>query len=325
MSSWWVSVNGYPLTEIAAHGSPQWETVADGGCGEMSVDLYTPRGYEHPALKRQAIVKVYLGLLPVYTGFLVDFSAEGQLVARGLSARQYYAFDSLGNVTRDVGAAIVQAQNRGWQITNPELVAGVSAGDTSQPITVASLLDEWAQETGSRWGVDGRARLYVRPDPPAPMWHIAANVVTLGTTSEGGATRLVGRYLEGGIYKTVARGVFGGDEEPVDLTGRGEITTAQATAILDTALAATATRPGWLGGTTISRSQITNGSGRPAPLGQVLAGQKVRIHGAASVTAGSLWIDETIGKTRYVAGENSIYLEPVNAAPRTLTDVIAAA
>lgn len=314
-----------PATEIAAHGAPSWETLADGGCGEMSADFYTTRGFEHPALRRQALVRVFLGLMPVYTGFLVDFSAEGQLVARGLADRKFYALDGSGNPTRDIAVAVAQAQARGWQVTNPDGVAGVPAGDLSQPATVGSLLADWAQETGSRWGVDGRGCLYLRPDATSAQWHIAPSLVALGTTSEGVASRLFGRYLEGGIYKMVARGTPGGDEELVDLTDRGEITTAQATAILDTALTATATRPGWLGGTEVSSDQLTNGSGQSAPLCDVRAGQRVRDHGAASVTTGAMWIDETIGKTRYTAGEDVIYLEPVNTAPRNLVDVIAAA
>jgi hypothetical protein len=324
-------VGGYPATEIAAHTPPSWETLADGGTGEISWSFaLTPRS-QHPALRPGSLVVVKVGGMPVARGALVDPDRTSwDCVARGVQNDRYLALDAAGNVTRDLGVAIDQAIARGWRVANP---AGHGTGytvpgDSTEPQTIGSLLTEAA--VGQRWGVDPLGNIYVTSDPTTPWWHATPDSAVFGTTDEATTTHLAGRYFDGTNYLTATWPSLGTvvqhrAEEPVDLTDRGTLTLGQAEAILAGALAK-AGEIGFTNGVTLNREQITTLGGSTAFLPNIRAGVMMRAHGLISARASvqTPVLDFVIGKTRYTAGEDSIYVEPVNTAPRTLRDVLAA-
>lgn len=325
-------VGGYPATEIAPHTPPSWETLADGGTGEISWSFaLTPRS-QHPALRPGSLVQVKVGGMSVARGALVDPDrTEWACVARGVQNDRYLALDASGNVTRNLGTAITQAIARGWRVANPQNHgAGYTVpGDSTEPQTMSALLTEAAGS--ARWGIDPIGNLYVRSDPTTPWWQAAPDSAIFGTTDEETTTHLVGLYFDGTNNQKTIRPALSSvvqhrAEEPVDLTERGTLTLSQANAILDAALAQN-NKIGFTNGVTLTSAQITTVGGSSAFLPSIRAGVMMRAHGLISARASvqTPVLDFVIGKTRYTAGDDVIYVEPVNTAPRTFADVIAAA
>lgn len=324
----WLRIDGFPATEIAAHTAPTWATLADGGCGEASFALALSPRAQHPALTARSLVEILVGQVPVYVGELTEPDrTTWECHATGLSTglRRILALDGLGATTRDVGAALNRAMAVGWPGVNPAPITGVAAGDADgNPVTVGTLLDDYASQTGQRWGVDEFRRVYMSPEAVTPTWLAAPDATAFGTTNEDAPTMLAGRYDTGAGFATAFAGVPG-LEESVDLTDRGILTEVAAEAILSGLLVRRGDAQ-WTNGATLHREQLTTTGGTPAFLPCVRARQVMRAHGLGyNITSQAPWLDVTIGKTTYTAGEDTIYVEPVNTAPRNLTDVIAAA
>lgn len=323
--SFWLRIGGVPATEIAAHTPPEYETLADGGCGAASWTFAASARMQHHALKARALVQVMCGPIAVYSGLLTEPDrTTGECHSFGLSSDLYKIVALDGGSTRDLTPAINRAISLGWPGTNPDPVSGVASGDaTGNPVKVGNLLDDRAAELGQRWGTDGRGRLYMRPDPVTPSWLSSPGSAAFGVTDEGAPTSLVGRYDTGAGYANTGNVGVPGLEDVVDLTDRGTLTLAEAEAILAGMLVRQGDRS-WTNGVTLHREQLTTFGGVPAGLGSVRAGQLLRAHGFGYLGGGALWRDVVIGKTRYTAGSDVIYLEPTNTAPRTMRDVIAA-
>lgn len=334
-TAYWVRLAGLlPLSEIAAHSAPTWETLADGGIGEVSFELALSPKVQHHFLRTNVKVEVMLGATPVATAMMTEPDRTTWAIkAQGYSAQaqRVFACDMDGNVTRDLGVAIATAQSVGWwTVTNPFGVGGVATGDSTGPQTIAALADEVAAQQGKRWGVDARGQVFMRSDPTASTCVITPEAAAFGVTDEGRATMLIARYQTGtGTYAT--RIYPGGPvpvptiQETVDLTDRGALTGDQVDAILAGHMARGKNQIRWTNGVTLDREEITR-RGVPATLATVTAGvDMARATGmSATFTTSAPWLDVVIGKTRYTAGERSIYLEPMNTAPRNAVDVWAA-
>lgn len=328
MTSLWVRIGGIPATEIGPHAPPAWETLADGGCGQASIAFALHGRAQHQVLKAGALMEIMCGLGPVWKGLLTEPDrTTWEIHGVGLSAalRRRLALDATGAVTRNLTTALTEAINRGWQGWNPTPISGPVAGDADgNPITVGQLLDEYAEQTGQRWGVDATGAVYMRPDPTAPTWLAAPDSAAFGTTNEDTPTMLAGRYFNGTTYETAYAG--GGDyEEAVDLSAHGTLSGPAAEAMLAGMLERTG-GIAWTNGTTLTRDQLTTTGGQRAFLPGVLGGQMMRAHGLSyGIAAQSFGLDTVIGRTKYDAAEpDEIFVEPVNTAPRTLSDVIAA-
>lgn len=328
-TAYWLRIGGYPATEIApdGHTPPTWETLADGGIGEISFKLaLTPRS-QHQALRARAVVEVMCGANRVAVGLMTEpdrTTWECHAFGFERDLRKFPALDSVGSNTRNLAEATETAQFWGWPGRNSLPITGIAAGDvTGNPVTVGQLFDDFATQTGQRWGADELGRLFMRPDPTTPTWLTTPDAAAFGATDEDVATWLAGRFDSGSGFLTAVVGTHG-PGDTVDLTDRGAMGLIEAQVILNGMLI----RKGgtqWTNGVTLHREQLTTMGGSPAALAAVKAGQMLRVHGLASgVIAQAPWLDITIGKTVYTAGEDSIYIEPVNLAPRTLSGVIAA-
>lgn len=322
----WLRIGGYPATEIAAHTPPTWETWADGGTGAISWAFSLSMRSQHQALRVGALVEVMVGCVPVATGLMTEPDrTTWECSAYGLAseARNYLALDGSGNATRNLATAIAQARASGWQASNPSDILGTAAGEASAPIALAELFDQWAEQLGRRWGVDGRGRLYFLEPPTTPTWLAAPESAAFGTTDEGAANTLKGRYLN--VFTSTnltATAGSGAPQAAVDLTDRGAMADADATAILNGMLIRDR-GPKWTNGVTLTSDQLQTVGGTPAALPAVRAGQMMRSLGLSNAVQ-PLALDTVIGKTRYTAGEDVIYIEPVNTAPRSFVDVVAA-
>lgn len=324
----WLRIGGYPATEIAPHTPPTWETWAEGGTGSISwAFALTPRS-QHQALRPNVLVEVMCGPLPLASGLLADpdrTTWECTAYGLGAAAQQYLALDGVGSNTRDLFSAIDTAIFNGWPVRNTSPVAGTAAGDaTGNPVSVAQILNDYAEQTGQRWGVTPTRRVYMSPDPVKPHWLAAPDAAAFGTTSEGRANRIYGRFEDAttGAYLTAAAGT-GAPQRAEDLTKRGPLSMAAAEAILTGMLQRDRARVAWTNGVTLTRDQIQTMGGTPAFLPAVRAGQMMRSFGL-SYASSALRIDTVIGKTRYTAGDDVIFVEPVNTAPRNFVDVTAA-
>lgn len=331
MSSIWLRVGGYPATEIAPHTPPTWETWAEGGSGSAAWAFALSMRSQHQALRTGALVEVMCGPWPLFSGLLSEPDrTTWQCTAYGLgsAARQYLALDGTDANSRDMGVAIASAQTAGWPVFNTTPITGPVAGDaTGNPISVGQLLDEYAMQTGQRWGVDGQRLLYMTPTPSTPTWLASPDSSAFGTTNEDRANTLKGRYLDSttGLYATATAGAGAPQAEVGDLLlNRGAMTLAAAEAVLDGLLQRDRTQTAWTNGVTLTSDQIQTIGGTSAALMSVRAGQMIRTFGLGYASQ-ALALDMVIGKTRYTAGEDVIYIEPVNTAPRSLLDVIAAA
>lgn len=324
----WLRVGGYPATEIAPHTPPTWETWADGGSGSATWAFALSPRSQHQALREDALVEVMCGPYPVFSGLLTEPDrTTWECTAYGLAsaANDYLALDGGGNITRTLETAIATAIGAGWPAVNSAPVTGVAAGDVDgNPISVGQLLREYAEQTGKRWGVDHARRLYMQADPTEPKWLAAPDAAAFGTTDEGRAGMLKGRYLDStsGLFATASAGT-GKPQIAVDLTARGEMSLASAQSILSGKLTRQHSGPQWTNGVTLTSEQLQTRGGTPAFLPAVRAGQMMRSLGM-SYAHQVLTLDTVIGKTRYTAGDDAIYVEPINTAPRNFVDVTAA-
>ena len=333
---YWIRLGGLlPATAIAAHTPPTWETLADGGIGEVSFEFSLSPKAQHPLLNDGVKVEVMLGATPLATAEMTEPDrTTWQVKAFGLSSagRRIAAFDALGNPSRDVGMVLLNTTANGWAAKFPDEAitgGGVVSGDSTEPQMVGSLLDAYCEQTGQRWGVDGTGRVYIRSDPTTPTYFISPDAAAFGVTGEDQATQLILRYqTAGGAYATTKYPTVDPPvirHEMVDLTGRGALTEAEVHTIAAGAMKLGKGRASWTNGVTLSREQITFG-GAPASLALVTAGAMARATGLpAAYLTQAPWLDVVIGKTRHTAGSETIYLEPVNTAPRGFVDVIAAA
>lgn len=332
--TYWIRIGGRPASVLAPPGPPTWETLADGGCGEGSFDLSVSPTLAASALRPGTAVEFLLGLTQVYAGLVVDYDrSAGRVVTRGLAAAayDYMSLDGVSDPTRNTETAVSEAQARGWPVFLMTGTFGVAVGEAGPPVPVGDLLTDYAGQTVRRWGVDEYARCYMRSDPTVPKWMVAPGVAAMGTTTEGLVSHYVARYFDGTDNQTAIIAHPKADQLPhveqiVDLTDRGTLGIMEVSALVGGMFALNPTAWQWTSGVTVTRDQLTTIGGTSAALADVRGGDMVRIRGMASMgLAGGSTIDVVIGKTRYTAGDEVIYLEPVNTAPRTLSDVIAAA
>jgi hypothetical protein len=328
----WIRLGlAFPATEIAAHTPPTWETLADGGNGEASFELAVSARTIHPALSRNSMLEIMCGPHRVWVGRVNDYDrSEGRVVGRGIHADAYHipALDGSGNVTRNILTALDTASGAPWNwfVGNPGDLTGTATGDSTEPQMVGDLFDEIATQEGKRWGQGPNATPYLAADPTDPTWLATPDAAAFGSTDEATPTYLVGVYFNGSTYPKTVRGQDGATTaraEFRDLTSRGTLTEAEANAILDAELAANATQPGLVNGVVLQREQLTTMGGTPAFLPAVRARTMMRSHGLlADGLVQAPWLDVVIGKTRYTAGSDSIYVEATKTAPRTLGAVL---
>lgn len=329
----WIRVGGVvPADEVAPHSLPTWETLADGGSGECGFLYGTDARHSHRLLRPGTLLEVLDGCCPLWFGRIVDYDRTGgKVTGRGIhvDATGIPAVDGSGATTRVLSTALATAQAAPWlwPVHNPYQFDGTATGEGGEPLMVAALFDQLAEQAGKRWGIHPDRSLYVLQEATTPTWAIAPDGLAFGATDSERVTHLVGRYLEGETYKPVVVG--DGERQPAtarteDLSDRGSMTQVEATAVLQTMLDAEKGRTGWTGGVTLSADQVTR-NGVPAYLPGVHArGTMMRVTGMAQGhgVVQSLWDQVPLAKTRYDAERpDEIYVEPIGTAPRTLAAV----
>lgn len=334
LASTWIRLGGTtPATEVAPHSPPTWETLAVGGSGEATFELGRSAKFESHLTKPGRFLEIFVGPMPVWCGRILDFDREnGVVVGRGIHAdgNNIPALNSGGSATRDLITAFDYANAAPWSwVVRRNDYDAVALGDSSEPLMVWPLIELIAEQNGQRAVVSPDRKLYMTGEPTSPTWTIAPEAAAFGKTNEDQSTALIGRYNTGGgsNLTTIRPNPLTSSPraEFVDLTGEGALTGVQADAILDAMLKGRS-QTGWVNGVTLHREQITR-NGTPAFLPAVHARNRmVRAQGVPTAFGAmqATWVDAVLGKTKYTAGSDMIYLEPINKAPRTLAEVTAA-
>lgn len=345
MTDFQITVDGQWVTSFARWGGLEWETLADGGCGEAQFDLHVPRTWHHPALRRGRVVQIWQAATPIHHSLLSEWEDDGTGVrtyhtvptwtqgGAGSPRRGFAALDAAGNVTTDPDVGILQAIARGAKWSHPNLLGTgpLALGGEAPNLWLGDLLDAVAASIGKRWGINADGQVYFAADPTTPMWHIAPGLATVGLASEDYASSVRIRYQTGAAtYATAvstdatAAEEFLPTEALGDATGYGVIAGTTAQAIADTIMATGLPKLVPTVPTQPNRYQITRG-GVPADLTMVRGGQMVRMFDVVDDAGAPLpSTDQIIGRTRYVAATDELTIEPVDLAHRTsMSDMLA--
>lgn len=332
-----VKVGGVWLSTVAAYGPV---TVEFGRHGSEAASWEMSPAVRHQVLRGNSLVEIFDGGFCIWAGTLVEPDSDGLYSARGLwhQAEATPAMASDGSLTTVIDFALNGAGPafRGEiGFYTPVSISGTPWASSSGELTLAALLDGYADENGLRWIVTPDSRMVVmRADPTVPSWYVPHAVSGRGLTpaEDEFATHLVGTYYSAtNVRATVTVGsseaatAFGRRTAPVDLTPMGVITGTRATSVLTGMFLLSGARMGWGEGLELSAGQITISDGSPAALSQVQALQMIRLAGTIDTSRAnrlSAYTDIVIGSSRYTDGSNSISLTPIGYAPRTLSDIL---
>lgn len=328
-----VKVGNTWLSGLSPWGDLEIDHRLQGGSWEMTWGMTTKR--RHRDLVPGAPVSAWLGPRPIWTGFLREPDwPSGEFFADGLcrQAEQVPCLTAAGVTTSTPNTAIDNGVTRGWldwvrafSISASELVAG----DTTDNLnTLDDLLSAYSEDQGRYWWVDPRAVVHnplhrKGTTPSAGFWDVVIEGDRIGTSQEKLAGTVVARYLDsaaGGARKTV---VVGSElpVEKVDLTNRGNITTAKATTTAQTILDNAAAQVGLLGAFELTRNQII---GRPN-LAMVTAGHRFRLRGQHDPSGISASPVCTADQSRWTVAEGKVLITPVGAPQRDLESIIESA
>lgn len=347
------------LAEIGPYGTwgdlsylSRWGEGAS-GIYEASWTMPLVSDFEHPLLRRGPLVELMDNGLRVGCPLVLSEPAKGtgidqpwQLTATGIGrdvegSDAFTAFDGSLNTTAIPSTAATQAKARGWRIDTVGAsvpVTAIGGSSTTEGLnSVGSLLTAAGEKLGQRWGVDRTNTLFFAADPTTPLYQVAPDTVTLGSSDDNYATVVYGRYLDSATkaYLTVTATnanvatVFGRKEYNADLTILGEMSTATAQNFADGILARSKARLAYTNTLTVTSQQLLTMGGVPADMTKVAEdvglGCIVRLHGISSdllAFNGQTWLDVVIGEARVRDGEDVVDLAPIGLAPRDLARIV---
>lgn len=313
---------------------PSW--VWPGGSDQLTFTLGTQPPHRFTGGET---VQVFYGPVCIWAGTLAepDPSTDQMAAVGAWQEAAVAALDGAGNSTKIPDIAIDAATGRGaldW--TRPASLSATAVDiDTSQgPVTVGALLDAWATAANQRWGVDPYRRVYAKPDDTTPSWQTWPIDGGLGYDLTNYASTLIGRYYNGTSYATaivtdpIAEAAHGYKEAPpIDLTGRGTLTSAKATTLLTNLLALGMATPSWTQSVGFSYGELLNLGGTPVALetiGPNIDGALLRVHGGFDLPQrqnGQLYLDLPTGRAALANG--LLTVTPTQIATRNLADFVA--
>ena len=345
------STTSYWAAGYGSWGDLSWTTRwGEGAVGmfEASWTMPLPADFEHPALKRGALVELMEGPWRIGSPLILAEPTRGasisepwQFTATGIGREvegqdSFYAFDGSLNATAIPTTAVDQAITRGWRIAGRDASVSatqVGASSTTDPLnTTGALLNASTDLLDLRWGVGQDNLLYYYSDPTTPTWHVIPGVVALGTADDGYASGVYVRYVNssGGAHATASAvdsqqaAKYGVREYPTDLTNLGPISTATANGYAAAILSKSKGRLSWTNGFALTSNELMSSGGVPADLSMVEAGQMLRIHGIFNDLLeynGQTWLDIIIGETKYADGAQTIDINPLGLAARDLARI----
>ena len=317
-----------------------------GPCGDdlAGCTFAVDPAHDTSTLRVGSSFEVYSGGVRVFGGVVDqvsrDFPRKVDAKGYGRRAEDFEAL-SFDSPTSNPRFAVSGAISRGLPWSNELAFASASIGESGDSVRrLDSLLTEWADKTGKRWGVDSYGRAFAVAEPTTPTLTMDAAGLDIGVTEDGLYTHVVARYISSvdgdgnpNGYGTVvasdsqAEALYGRRENSLDLTRLGQISSGTATTYA-TAELALGLRPRWLQRVTVSTGGLRSLGGLPVDLSTVRAGQVLRLMNVPTNIGGtrySVALDVVLGEVSYSTEEPSqVTIAPTNLAVRTLADAIAA-
>lgn len=328
----WIRVAGVPVETHAASGDMAIEHRWPFGCWELGWSMALRPRQRLAGFAKGAKVEALLGSLQIWAGTLTELDrGEGRFVASGSArlAEHVPALNSSGKTTTVPDTAIDRGIALGWlDWTRPASISNVAYAGTDsstedgsdQLNTVAALLDAYTAENDVRWGVDPYRRVYKATDPTEVSWDIRPTTQVLATASDRLAGTIVARWADSFGTKFTTITGSGTPVVPISLLDRGEMTLARVTAISNTILTRATAAAGAVGSFEIGADQVR---GHPH-LARIVAGQRARLLGQHDPDAGTSTTPSIVlGVTRWEVAQRTIALTPVDAAARSLAEIVA--
>lgn len=337
-----------PEVRLTVNGASFWlSTITPQGWGGLKHSTRTNGGWQaswtvpivrdwrHPALVYGAAVEIYFGPVCIWSGTLDEPNWDsGEFVALGAcrDAETNPGLTPAGDASTVpnvvVDAAISDGGLAGWTRvgtfgTNPVGQAEGSGG----LVSIASILDAWAQENNSRWLVNERRQLVAAPvDETTPTWYVTPGSGVLGSAAEERADRVYVRYIDATTSRRTT--VFypptgiARVKKPADITDRGPKSAAQATAIAQDEWNKLQGRSGWTNGLTLTRGQVTTPGGADVDLALVKAGDTLRLLGVPDARGLAQNTDVVLAETDYDWTDDQLQANPVGRAARDEDSVL---
>lgn len=331
-----IMADGKWLNLFSLPGDITMSTIWPGGSDELSWTLGATSSLR---FRGGEIVKGFYGGVCVWCGTLLEPDpSQEQLSAQGLwrLGDNFAALGAGGGASINPDVSIDQAISRGLQWTRPNSILNAQTPlDVSQgPVTVGALLDTYAENSGLRWGVNPAGEVYTQADPVPPTLPAYKTIPMaggLGYALDNYASTLVCRYLDSATstFKTVtvtdaaAASAHTTREQVVDLTGRGAITSTQATTFGNSLLTLGRSNPQWTTSLELVYGELLTMGGAAVVLEKVAAGSMVRVMGGFELAArqnGAMYVDFMIGQTSLSGG--TLTLQPLLKTTRTYQDFV---
>lgn len=350
--------NGYDLSGLGPSGvvgDLEWSTTfqrsdsqtGGGGLLVMTFRLFLPTGFTHPALRRQALVTLKAGSLPLGHGLMAEPNRdEWTFTVDGLfrSAEWTAAVDASRAPSTNVRTVVVEAIARGrlpgWKYVTADL-PNVSVSTTSEASSnlnyVADVLNEYCRQNNKVWWIDQFGYVQITDLPTTPTLAFIPGVPAMATADDDYASGYFGRYQSAtgpdafssvDVDNTAAAARYGGRESLEDFGDLGLMSSGDATTLLQSIADANGARPNYSQAVEVTREQVTTLGGTCPELWQHgLAPQMVRHHG---------WLDDdgalaygktrewVIGSTQHKANERTFIAAPIGLVARTQASVIKA-
>lgn len=339
-----VKVNGEWLHSRGNVSGVAWSSRwGSGPCGpdQASCLFAVDPDHDTSAMRVGASFEVFVGGRCVFGGVIDEVSRDFPRQVQALGwARRAEDFEALSSgPTSNPQAAVSAAISRGLPWTGSTVFDNADIGSTGDGVRrLDSLLTEWADKVGKRWGVDAFGNSFASTDPTAVSYFLDASGVDIGVASDGLYTRVNARYVSSvdgsgnpDGYSTVtvtdvtAEALYGTREFSLDLTGLG--LTGSATTYAEAQLAL-GLRPRWLQRVAVSEGRLLSPGGLPAHLPSVKAGEVVRLFNVPTNIGGTRYaaaLDVVLGEVSYDTTQpTQITLAPTNLAIRSLADALAA-
>lgn len=330
-----ITIGGKWLALDAPYGDVELSTVQQG-----PDQLSWTQGFS--SARRYKGGQPVVGYLPdsphrIFTGTLSEPDpSQDQMSAVGAwqSAGEWTALDNSNNATKVPDIAIDRAIGAGLRWVRPASISAAAVDiDTSQgPVTLGALLDTWATANGKIWQVNARGEIVAASPPTFPTWQIYPLEEGLGYDRTNYASTLIGLWFDGAAYQKtivtdpIAEANHGHKEQPVDLTGRGALTSTKAINILTNVLALGAATPAWTRSIELSYGELLTTNSVAVPLETASAGGKplLRVHGGFELAQrlnGQMYVDIPVGRTTLPGGV--LTMQPAEFVSRNLADFVA--
>lgn len=345
--------NGTWLHGLAPVGDLRYSFAWSGtGGGLLTVEwsMALPRGYSHPALRKDALVELMAGPVTLGWASLTEPDRdEWRFTADGLyrMGERMAAVDGANEPSTNISAIVTAAAARGWPWRNagdlPSAALSTDSESSFNSNYASDVLNEYCRINGKRWCIDAERYVRIGDDPTAISWALTPGTPGMAVADDDYASRLFGRYVtalntEGQpsawgattVVDSAAADRWGQSEHIVDQTPLGLISSPDSAAALSAMLAAGRARPAFTQAVELVRGQVTTPGGTSPELWQVAAavgsGMKVRHHGVldsegAAAFGGTLeWV---AGSASHDVAGRRLTLAPVGLAARTLSQVLA--